>query len=55
MLERLQEKRKYYKEIELPEKVDPKKAKSTYKNGVLEVRLPKKKVEAPKGEPIEIE
>ncbi|MBS7611782.1 Hsp20/alpha crystallin family protein [Candidatus Bathyarchaeota archaeon] len=49
------EKRKYYKEIELPEKVDPKKAKSTYKNGVLEVRLPKKKVEAPKGEPIEIE
>lgn len=49
------EKRKYYKEVELPEKVDPKKAKSTYKNGVLEVRLPKKKGEEPKGEPIKIE
>lgn len=49
------EKRKYYKEVELPEKVDPKKAKSTYKNGVLEVKLPKKKGEEPKGEPIKIE
>ncbi|MEM2569571.1 MAG: archaeal heat shock protein Hsp20 [Candidatus Bathyarchaeia archaeon] len=47
--------RKYYKEVELPDKVDPKQAKSTYKNGVLEVTLPKKKGEAPKGEPIKIE
>lgn len=47
--------RKYYKEVELPEKVDPKQAKSTYKNGVLEVTLPKKRGEAPKGEPIRIE
>lgn len=46
--------RKYYKEIELPAKVDPKQAKSSYKNGVLEVTLPKKK-EMPKGEPIKIE
>lgn len=46
--------RKYYKEVELPEKVDPKQAKSTYKNGVLEVSLPKKR-EAPKGEPIKID
>ncbi|RJS85739.1 Hsp20/alpha crystallin family protein [Candidatus Bathyarchaeota archaeon] len=46
--------RKYYKEVELPVKVDPKKAKSSYKNGVLEVSLPKKK-EKPKGEPIKIE
>ncbi|MEM1514729.1 MAG: archaeal heat shock protein Hsp20 [Candidatus Bathyarchaeia archaeon] len=46
--------RKYYKEVELPEKVDPKQAKSSYKNGVLEITLPKKR-EAPKGEPIKIE
>lgn len=32
---------KYFKEIEVPEKVDPKKAKTSYKNGVLEVTLPK--------------
>ena len=47
--------RKYYKEVELPVKVDPKKAKSSYKNGVLEVSLPKKEEEKPKGEPIKIE
>ncbi|MEM3605314.1 MAG: archaeal heat shock protein Hsp20 [Candidatus Bathyarchaeia archaeon] len=47
--------RKYYKEVELPEKVDPKEAKSTYKNGVLEVRLPKKKGREFKGEPIKVE
>lgn len=39
------EKRKYHKEIELPAKVDPSSAKATYKNGVLEVRLKKKKEE----------
>ena len=47
--------RKYYKEVELPVKVDPKKAKSSYRNGVLEVSLPKMEEEKPKGEPIKIE
>ncbi|MCD6445183.1 Hsp20/alpha crystallin family protein [Candidatus Bathyarchaeota archaeon] len=47
--------RKYYKEVKLPVKVDVKKAKTTYKNGVLEVRLPKKEERKPKGEPIKIE
>jgi len=48
--------RKYYKEVKLPVKVDPKKAKSSYKNGVLEVTLPaKEEKEKPKGEPIPIE
>lgn len=46
--------RKYYKEVDLPAKVDPSKAKSSYKNGVLEVILPKRE-EKPKGEPIKID
>lgn len=46
---------KYYKEVETPAKIDPKQAKSSYKNGVLEVTVPKKKEEKPKGETIEIE
>ena len=33
--------RKYFKEIEISVKINPKKAKSSYKNGVLEVSLPK--------------
>jgi len=33
--------RKYHKELELPAKVDPKSARASYKNGVLEVRLRK--------------
>ena len=33
--------RKYFKEIEVPAKIDPKKAKTSYKNGVLEVTVPK--------------
>ncbi|MEM2948715.1 MAG: archaeal heat shock protein Hsp20 [Candidatus Anstonellales archaeon] len=32
--------RKYYKELELPAKVDHKKTKMNYKNGILELRLP---------------
>ncbi|MEM0285866.1 MAG: Hsp20/alpha crystallin family protein, partial [Candidatus Methanomethyliaceae archaeon] len=44
---------KYYKEIELPTEVEIEKAKSTYKNGVLEVVLPKKSKE--EGKPINIE
>jgi HSP20 family protein len=47
--------RKYHKEVDLPTKVDPAKAKSSYKNGVLEVTLQKRKEEKPKGEPINIE
>lgn len=35
--------RGYYKKIELPSKVDTKKTKASYKNGVLEVTLKKKK------------
>jgi len=46
--------RKYFKEVELPAEVDPKSAKSTYKNGVLEVIL-KKTAPKPKGQPIRIE
>ncbi len=48
--------RKYYKEVDLPTSVNPKTAKSVYKNGVLEVTLTKAKEERkPKGEPIRIE
>ncbi len=47
--------RKYYKEIDLPHRIDPKSAKSAYKNGVLEVTLTKKEEETkPKGEPIQV-
>jgi len=48
--------RKYFKEIEMPSKIEPKKAKTAYKNGVLEVTVPK--IEAKKkssGEQIKIE
>jgi HSP20 family protein len=34
-------KRRYFKELELPHLVDPRSAKATYKNGVLEVRFAK--------------
>jgi HSP20 family protein len=36
------EDRRYYKELDLPELVDPKGAKSNYNNGVLEITLPLK-------------
>jgi HSP20 family protein len=46
---------KYYKEVQLPTKVKVSEAKSTYKNGVLEVILPKSEDQKkPKGEPIDI-
>jgi HSP20 family protein len=47
--------RKYYKELKLPAKVNIKDAKTSYKNGVLEVTLPKKEEREPKGEPIKID
>ena len=34
-------KRRYFKELELPHLVDPRTARATYKNGVLEVRFAK--------------
>ncbi len=43
----------FYRRIPLPAKVDPKKAKAKFRNGVLEVRLPK--VEEAKGYRIEVE
>jgi HSP20 family protein len=47
--------RKYYKEITLPAKVKVKEAKTQYKNGVLEVTMPKTaEIKKPKGEPIGI-
>ena len=46
---------KYYKEIELPAKIHTKKARSTYKNGVLEAIIPKlEPLGKPKGDPIDI-
>jgi HSP20 family protein len=45
---------KYGKTIQLPAKVKVREATSTYKNGVLEVILPKASPSKPKGEPINI-
>jgi HSP20 family protein len=46
---------KYYKEVTLPTKVKVKEAKSSYKNGVLEVVFPTAEApKEPKGEPIDI-
>lgn len=47
--------RKYYKEIKLPAKVRVKDTRTQYKNGVLEVIMPKIEEGKPKGEPIKIE
>ncbi len=43
----------YYRAISLPSPVDPDKSKATYKNGVLEVRMPKTEVK--KKTPLKIE
>ncbi len=49
-------KRKYFKEVEMPAKINPKEVKTKYRNGVLEVTMPKiKEKKKPKGEPIKIE
>jgi HSP20 family protein len=46
---------KYYKDVELPTKIKVEEAKSTYKNGVLEVVVPKVEPNnIPKGQPIDI-
>jgi HSP20 family protein len=46
---------KYYKEVQLETKVRVKESKSSYKNGVLEVVLPKAEpAKTPEGEPIDI-
>ena len=45
---------RYYKTVELPEAVDPQTAKSTYKNGILEVSF-KLKSKSGAGVPINIE
>jgi|SRR5271157_3852432 len=48
--------RRYFKEVSLPKKVKVREAKSNYKNGVLEVTLPKtKNGKTPKGESISVE
>jgi len=47
--------RKYHKELALPVKVNIREAKTQYKNGVLEVTLPKAEERKPKGEPLKIE
>ncbi len=49
------EKRKYYKEIELPAAVDSKVGKAKYTNGVLEVTLSKIKAGKSTGDQINIE
>ena len=49
------EKRKYYKEFELPTEVNPKIGKAKYTNGVLEVVLTKIKAKKSAGESIKIE
>jgi len=47
--------RKYYKEIKLPARVNVKEARTAYKNGVLEVKIPKIEDEKrSKGEPISV-
>ena len=43
----------YYRNISLPENVDPDKIKATYTNGVLELRMPKDKVQK-KGRSIKV-
>ncbi len=47
--------RRYSREIELPEEVDPKTAKSTYNNGILEVVLVKRKKDKAEGVQIKVE
>ncbi len=50
-----QTERKYYKEVKLPTNVEPEGAKTSYKNGVLEVTLKKTKEPKSKGKPLQID
>ena len=47
--------RKYFKEVELPAKVETEKATSKYKNGVLDITVPKKKAKKTKNKTIKID
>jgi HSP20 family protein len=47
--------RKYFKEVELPAKVETEKATSQYKNGVLDITVPKKKAPKSKSKQIKID
>jgi HSP20 family protein len=49
------EERKYYKDVNLPAEVELSGVRATYNNGVLEVTLPKKAAEKPRGEKIKVE
>jgi len=49
------ERRKYRKDVDLPVEVDPKSARASYKNGVLEVTLNRIREEKPSGKRISIE
>ena len=46
--------RKYFKELELPDNIDPRSAKANYHNGVLHVKLKKTKSQKLKGESIQV-
>lgn len=47
--------RKYYKEIPLKGRVDPKTSKATYKNGVLDIILKKLQTKSQKGKKVKID
>ena len=47
--------RKYFKEIPLSVKVDPKTSKATYKNGVLDINLKKLQTKEKKGKKVKID
>ncbi|MGC9209690.1 MAG: archaeal heat shock protein Hsp20 [Acidilobus sp.] len=49
------ERRKYYKEVDLPAEVDPSTAKASYRNGVLEIKIKKKGSQQPKGVEVKVE
>jgi len=52
---RAENSKKYYKEIELPAKVDPASAKASYRNGVLEIKLRKEKGAQEEGTEVKVE
>lgn len=47
--------RKYHKEVNLPDKVKIEEAKASYKNGILDITLPRLKKEGAKGKKINID